>query len=141
MCGEEVRHVMCGMNYTEIKRGIRMEQIIEERIKKQLDARPSNCKHCKLEIANGNAEYICERTERHTLFGVKAEKCYGDCDLYEKSFPEMFKDTIFCALKSEIGKIKPELPKSETTDNSEIWESGYMKCKNDVLKIIDSLME
>lgn len=119
-----------------------MKQSIEERVKelkKHLDSRPSMCRHCKSNTDNGNMEYICGRTERHTFFGVKADKCYGDCELYEKDFSEKMEDTIFAALKNKINKINSEPPKTETTGNAEMWESGYLQCKNDVLMIIDEL--
>lgn len=47
-----------------------MKQSASERVrelKKNLDSRPSMCKHCKLKTDNGNMEYICDRTERHTF--------------------------------------------------------------------------
>lgn len=119
-----------------------MKQSIEERVKelkKHLDSRPSMCKHCKSNTDNGNMEYICGRTERHTFFGIKADKCYGDCDLYEKDFPEKMEDMIFAALKNKINKINSEPPKTETTENAEIWESGYLQCKNDVLQIVEKM--
>ncbi len=97
------------------------------------------CKHYKSNTDNGNMEYICGRTERHTFFGVKADKCYRDCELYEKDFPEKMEDTIFVVLKNKINKIKSEPPKTETTENMEMRERGYLQCKNDVLMIIDEL--
>lgn len=119
-----------------------MKQSFDERVKdlkKQLDERPSMCKCCKLKTHNGKAEYVCGKTERVTFFGVKTEKCYGDCNLYEKDFPEMFKDSIFSALKSAISKLEAEPKKLETTDAEEAWEIGYYQCTKDVLKTIDEL--
>ena len=119
-----------------------MKQSIDDRVKelkKHLDSRPSMCKHCKSNTDNGNMEYICDRTERHIFFGVKADKCYGDCELYEKDFPEKMEDMIFALLKNKINKMNSEPPKTETTENMEMWESGYLQCKNDVLMIIDEL--
>lgn len=121
-----------------------MGKSFDERIKElrnHLNNRPSMCKHCKSKTDDGNMEYICDRTERHTFFVTKADKCYGDCDLYEKDFPEIMEDTIFSILKSKVRKMKSEPPKSETTGNSEIWESGYLQCKNDVLEFIDELIK
>lgn len=54
-------------------------------IKKQIDSRPSNCKLCQPRFRDGETEYICARTERETFFGTKADKCYGDCEHYEKN--------------------------------------------------------
>lgn len=119
-----------------------MKQNVTERVRefeKQLDRRPSNCKHCELKIDNGKAEYICKRTEKQTFFGTKAEKCYGDCDLYEKSFPEMFEDTIYGMLKSQIEKLKVKPENNETEINAESFESGYLQCQKDVLEIIDKM--
>lgn len=46
-------------------------------------------------------------------------------------------DMIFAVLKNKINKMNSEPPKTETTENAEMWESGYLQCKNDVLMIID----
>lgn len=119
-----------------------MKQSIDERVKelkKHLDSRPSMCKHCKSRTDNGNMEYICGRTERHTFFGVKADKCYGDCGLYEKDIPEMVEDTIYFMLKKQIEKLKPETQKTETENDVKLFESGYLQCQKDVLKIVDKL--
>lgn len=117
-----------------------MKQSISERVEKlkiQLDNRPSRCKHCKLEIDNCVAKFICDRTERHTFFGVKADKCYGDCDLYEKDIPEMIEDTIYFILKKQIEKLKPEKQNSEAENDVKLFESGYLQCQKDILKIVD----
>lgn len=120
-------------------------QSISERVKelqRQLDNRPSNCRHCKLKLNDGNAEYICEKTEKHTLFGIKSDKCYGDCELREKDFPEMYRDMIFEIIKTKIKNrdIKPQPPEL-TADNLQSWMNGYSQCEKDILKIIGGLQE
>ena len=119
-----------------------MKRSIDERVKelkKHLDSRPSMCKHCKSKTDNGNMEYICGRTEKHTFFGVKADKCYGDCDLYEKDIPEKVEDTIYFMLKKQIEKLKPETQKTETDSDIKSFESGYLQCQKDILKIVDEM--
>lgn len=119
-----------------------MKQSVDERVKelkKHLDSRPSMCKHCKSNTDNGNMEYICGRTERHTFFGVKADKCYGDCDLYEKSFPEILEDTIYGTLKNQIEKLKVKPENNKTEINAESFESGYLQCQKDVLEIVEKM--
>lgn len=119
-----------------------MKKSVTERVRefeKQLDNRPSNCKHCTLKIDNGKAEYICKRTEKQTFFGTKAEKCSGDCDLYEKSFPEMLEDTIYYMLKRQIEKLKVEPENNEEEKNKELFKNGYLQCQKDVLEIIDKM--
>lgn len=119
---------------------------IEERVReleKQLDNRPSNCKHCELKLENGNAEYTCKKKERQTLFGVKTEKCYGDCEFYEKDFPELYRDMIFEMIKSEIGKrnVKQQVSEIEKSNDVQSWEKGYLQCQSDILKIISELQK
>lgn len=104
-----------------------MKKTIEERVReleKQLDNRPSKCKHCEIKLENGNAEYTCKKKERKTFFGIKTEKCYGDCEFYEKNFPEMQKDMIFEIIKEKIRKINAKLktPELETAENLKSWE-------------------
>lgn len=119
-----------------------MKQSASERareLKKHLDSRPSMCKHCKSRTDSRNMEYICGRTERHTFFGTKADKCHGDCGLYEKSFPEMLEDTIYGILKGQIEKLKADSANNETEGNAELFESGYLQCQKDVLEIIEKM--
>lgn len=108
-------------------------------IRKQLGSRPSNCKHCQMRFRDGETEYICARTERETFFGTKAEKCYGDCEHYEKNMGELFMDMIFSAVKGKIKNHKVQLPESETTENLQSWMNGYAQCQRDILGIIDSI--
>jgi hypothetical protein len=119
-----------------------MKQSASERareLKKHLGSRPSMCKHCKSRADSRNMEYICGRTERHTFFGTKADKCHGDCGLYEKSFPEMLEDTIYGILKGQIEKLKADSANNETEGNAELFESGYLQCQKDVLEIIEKM--
>lgn len=121
-----------------------MKRSFDERVKElkeQLDKRPSMCKHCKLKTHNEKVEYVCGKTERETFFGVKSEKCCGDCDLYEKDFPEMLKDSIFSALRGEISKLKAEPKKLDAMDTEEAWKNGYYQCRKEVLKTIDELIK
>lgn len=119
-----------------------MKQNAMERVRefeKRLDRRPSNCKHCELKTDNGKAEYICKRTEKQIFFGTKAEKCYGDCDLCEKSFPEILEDAIYAMLKSQIKKMKAETINNKAEGDKELFESGYSQCQKDVFEIIDKM--
>lgn len=99
-----------------------------EKIRKQLDSRPSNCKHCQPRFRDGETEYICARTEKQTLFGTKAEKCYGDCENYEKNMGELFRDMLFSAVKGKIKNHKAQLPEFETMDDLQTWMNGYSQC-------------
>lgn len=108
-------------------------------IKKQLDSRPSNCKLCQMRFRDGEIEYICARTERETFFGTKAEKCYGDCEHYEKNMGELFMDMIFSAVKGKIKNHKMQLPEFETMESLQLWMNGYVQCQRDILGIIDSI--
>lgn len=110
-----------------------------EKILKQRDSKPSNCKHCQLRFRDGETEYICARTERQTFFGTKAEKCYGDCEHYEKNMGELFRDMLLSAIKGKIKNHKAHLPKCDTMDNLQSWMNGYSQCQRDILEIIDSI--
>lgn len=110
-----------------------------KKIRKQLDSRPSNCKYCQPRFRDGETEYICARTERQTLFGTKAEKCYGDCENYEKDMVELFGDMLLSAVKNKIKKYEVWPPKFDTMDNMQSWMNGYSQCQRDILEIIDSI--
>lgn len=110
-----------------------------EKIRKQLDSRPSNCKHCKLSVDREKSEWICGRTERQTFFGVKSEKCRGDCTNYEKGVGELFWDMLLSAIKGKIKNRKAQLPEFETMENLQSWMNGYSQCQRDVLGIVDSI--
>lgn len=110
-----------------------------EKIRKQLDSRPSNCKQCQPRFRDGETEYICAKTERQTLFGTKAEKCYDDCENYEKNMGELFRDMLLSAIKGKIKNHKVQLPKFDTMDNMQSWMNGYSQCQMDILEIIDSI--
>lgn len=112
-----------------------------KRLEHQLNNRPSNCKHCKLKVENGESEYICARTERQTFFGTKAERCVGDCTAYEKGMPELCRDVFLSALKRAITDRKVDVPKCETMENLQSWMNGYSQCHRDILKIIDNLTD
>lgn len=110
-------------------------------IKNQLDRRPSNCKQCQPRFRDGETEYICAKTEKQTLFGTKAERCYGNCEHYEKNMGELGIDMILSAIKGKITKRKVEPPKSDTMENLQSWMNGYAQCQRDILGIIDSLVD
>lgn len=110
-----------------------------EKIRKQLDSRPSKCKQCQPRFRDGETEYICAKTERQTLFGTKAEKCYGDCENYEKNMGELFRDMLLSVVKGKIKNYKAQIPEFETADTMPSWMNGYSQCQRDILEIIDSI--
>lgn len=112
-----------------------------EKIRKQRDSRPSNCKHCKLSVDEEKVEWICGRTERQTFFGARAEKCRGDCVDYEKGMGELCRDVFLSALKSAVAKRTVEPPKCDTMENLQSWMNGYAQCQRDILGIIDILLK